>query len=177
MHHRLIAHVSYPLLGICMWDQASELCCFSDCLSAYTKNQRRPALSIHCCAFIPGMSCLSTGMTGSSTVVAQKLGMSLITMMVVRLTRTTSSPSWMCALPLIHSQQYGTEWRLLGGAGLRNHCFVCYEKTETFFFLRKMLKLNAFITSPWVLFKCVIKLGSFMQRCYAPLNFEPHFPL
>lgn len=135
------------------------------CLSAYTKNQCRAALSIHCYAFIPGMSCLLTGMTGSSTVVAQKFGMWLITMMVVRLTRTTSSPSWMCVLPLIRSQQYGTEWRLLGGAGLRNHYFVCYEKTATFF-LRKML--NYFPQT-----KCIhnVTMGTF-QVCNQTWSFH-----
>lgn len=132
-HHRLIAQVPSPLLGVCMWERHLNMCCFPVCLSAYTKTECKPALNIHYCVFIPGMSCLSTGMTGSSTVVAQKLGMWLITMMAVRSTRTTSSPSWMCVLPSIRSQQYGTEWRLLGGAGLRNQ-FCLLGKNWNFFF-------------------------------------------
>ena len=90
--------------------------------------------------FIPGTSCLSTGMTGSSTVAGRKWDMSLTTTTGVRSTKTTSSPSWTCGPHWIRCRLYGTGWRWPGGAGLPKHRFVRDEKIETiFFFLRSTL--------------------------------------
>lgn len=90
--------------------------------------------------FVPGwgMSCLSTGMTGSSTAVEGKWDMWSTTTMVAKSTRITSLPSWTCGPRWIHSLQCGTEWRLLGGVGLRKHHFffsLSWKHTDDFFFL------------------------------------------